>query len=98
MMSSGVSARPSSTRIRPEKAARAASSSESKPGSPRSSSRPRARRTMSMAPRTDEPVRSASWLRVARANATAVSVSSPVTPVSRPSSTVTSSAHADGQS
>jgi len=75
------SGRPSSTRIRPEKAARAASRSESKLGPPRSSSRPRARSTMSIAPRTDDPVRSASWVRVARARPTATSVSSPSSPV-----------------
>ena len=89
-MSSGVSVRPSSTRMRPEKAARAASRSDSKLVSPRNSSRPRARSTMSIEPRTDDPVRSASWVRVARARATAISVSSPAVPVIR--STIRSSA------
>ena len=81
MISSGVSVRPSSTRIRPEKAARAASSSDSKLGSPLSSSRPSANSTMSIAPRTDDPVRSAPSSRVARPRATAISASSPAAPV-----------------
>jgi hypothetical protein len=90
MMSSGVSVRPSSTRIRPENAARAASSNESKLASPRSSSSPRARSTMSIDPRTDDPVRNASCVRVARASATETSVASPLMPVTR--STIRSSA------
>ena len=72
MTSSAVRPLPSRTRTRPESAARAASrpTDRSPGGRPRNRPSDVATSTMSMAPRTDEPIRSSGWARVSRTSST----------------------------
>ncbi|OLS98494.1 hypothetical protein BJF90_09625 [Pseudonocardia sp. CNS-004] len=83
MTDSGVRSTPSAIRIRPDSAAYAASRPDSRPGvpSPRRSASPVNTNAMSIAPRTEDPIRTSRWVRVARAMPTASSTTSPFRPV-----------------
>jgi hypothetical protein len=80
---SGVRSTPSATRMRPESAAYAASRAVSRPGSgsPRSSARPVSTNARSIAPRTDDPIRTSRCSRVARVSATDMSTQRPERPL-----------------
>lgn len=83
MIDSAVRSTPSATRIRPESAAWAASLAVSRPGrrSARSWLRPVTRCTRSIAPRTEEPIRTSRCSRVARIRPTDSATTDPFTPV-----------------
>ncbi len=76
MISSDVRVTPSRSRTRPDSAISAAS----RPtlgldaGSPRTSARLAATAVASIAPRTDEPIRTSGWLRVRRTSSTIVAI------------------------